>query len=74
MERENIEKLIKVLGIIMLVSLGLKLFGFLVKVIFGITTFLLGPLLVLVLVCGVPILAIYGLYKLVTKNRNKDVW
>ncbi|MDD7463113.1 MAG: hypothetical protein SOW41_01705 [Anaerococcus sp.] len=72
MERENIEKLIKVLGIIMLVSLGLKVLGFLLSLVFGITTFLLMPLLLLILVCGVPILAIYGLYKLVT--RNNDVW
>lgn len=72
MERENIEKLIKVLGIIVLVSLGLKVLGFLLSLVFGITTFLLMPLLLLILVCGVPILAIYGLYKLVT--RNNDVW
>lgn len=72
MERENIQRLLKVLGIIVLVSFGLKVLGFVISLVFGITTFLLVPLFTLVLIVGVPILAIYGLYKLITRNNN--VW
>ncbi|MDD7305091.1 MAG: hypothetical protein PUG67_00725 [Peptoniphilaceae bacterium] len=72
MERDSIERLIKFLGIIMLVSLGLKLLGFLISLIFGITTFLLVPLFMIALVVLLPALAIYGLYKLL--SRDDKVW
>lgn len=73
MERENIEKLLKFLGIIMLISFGLKVLGFLISLIFGITTFLLMPLFVLALIFGIPALAIYGLYRLFS-DRNSKIW
>ncbi|MGO3018860.1 MAG: hypothetical protein ACTIH2_06890 [Anaerococcus sp.] len=73
MERENIEKLLKFLGIIMLVSFGLKILGFLISLVFGITTFLLMPLFALALIFGIPVLAIYGLYRLFSDRSNK-IW
>lgn len=73
MERENIEKLFKFIGIIMLVSFGLKMLGFLISLVFGITTFLLMPLLALALIFGLPVLAIYGLYRLFS-DRNNKIW
>ena len=73
MNKDILERLIKVLGIIVLVSLGLRIVIGILGVVFGITFAILLPLLLVILVLGLPILAIYGLYKLVT-GRNNSVW
>lgn len=66
MYSQTLKKLLKVILIIVIASILVKVFGWVLALIFGLTV----PFMISVLFILVPALAIYGLYKFFTREET----